>query len=190
MTPDGRRTSEERIDAAIDFTVRELMDVDPPADLRARVINRIERPGASVGRVFGPGFKWTWIVAPVAAAAVLVIAVMLYRPEKPRTPQRSSSDVVLRTPETPAETAATIRSPAPLVRLARHATEPSRGRRTLVPAEAVRPAIQLEPLRPIDAIAVAPVAVSSLDTPGIGVPALAAIAQIELEPVNLSGERN
>jgi len=68
---------EERLDAAIDLVVREMVDVEPRADLRGRVIERLERRDASVGRVFRPGVKWTWLIAPVAAAAVVLPAVVL-----------------------------------------------------------------------------------------------------------------
>src|SRR3954447_22600867 len=88
---------EERLDAAIDLVVREMVDVEPRADLRARVIERLERRDASVGRVFKPGVKWTWVLAPIAAAAVVLLGVVLWRPVAMPQPRRTS-DIVLRAP--------------------------------------------------------------------------------------------
>lgn len=85
------RTPEERADAAIDLAVREMMDVEPRADLRARVLERIERPRR--------GFNWTWMMAPIAAAAVLLLIIMLWKPEQ-RLVSRPLGNIVLRAPET------------------------------------------------------------------------------------------
>ena len=68
----------DQIDDAIDRAVREMLDVEPPADLRARVIDRIEARPASVfhpARVASAFRRKIWISAPLAAAAVLVLAV-------------------------------------------------------------------------------------------------------------------
>jgi hypothetical protein len=61
------KETDNPVDRAIDRAVREMLDVEPRADLRARIIDRIERPR----RRFG----WTWMIVPVAAAAALVIAI-------------------------------------------------------------------------------------------------------------------
>lgn len=62
----------DRLDLAIDRTVREMLDVEPPAGLRRRVIGRISeaRGGSGVRR-------HAWILAPLAAAAVIALAVLL-----------------------------------------------------------------------------------------------------------------
>ena len=74
-TEDGRRKT-ERLDVAIDRAVREMLDVEPPDGLRGRVLDRIESPRRRL--------TWIWIAAPLAAAAILVLAVLL--PSKtPRT---------------------------------------------------------------------------------------------------------
>ena len=53
-----------------------MLDVEPPAGLRGRVLDRIESPRR--------GFAWIWIAAPVAAAAIIVLAVLLPSPiERP-----------------------------------------------------------------------------------------------------------
>jgi hypothetical protein len=98
MPDDGRRTPEERVDAAIDLVVREMLDVEPRADLRARVIEQIERPRRA--------FNWTWVMVPVAAAAVLVLAVVLLQPGKPIVTRAATSIVVRPIDTRPAATIA------------------------------------------------------------------------------------
>jgi hypothetical protein len=72
----------DRLDDAIDGAVREMLDVEPPADLRARVIARLPgSPKATTGR---PPFGW--MIAPLAAAALIVLAVFVLRRE-PALPQ-------------------------------------------------------------------------------------------------------
>jgi hypothetical protein len=60
------------LDVAIDRAVREMLDIEPRADLRGRVLDRISKvPAGSRFRRKG------WILAPIAAAAVILLAVML-----------------------------------------------------------------------------------------------------------------
>jgi hypothetical protein len=63
------RPQDGRLDAAIDRAVREMLDVEPPAGLRGRVVDRIRQPRRA--------FAWTWFAVPVAAAAAVVLAVVL-----------------------------------------------------------------------------------------------------------------
>lgn len=169
------------IDRAIDRSVRRMLDVDPRADLRARVIERIERPQRA--------FHW-WLVAPVAAAAVIVLAVVLWPPKEP-LPTRAVTQIALR----PADT----RAPALLRHAADRPNSPPRrpnaarqDRRvaTAVVADAAPPTIELEPLSEIEAISTPPVPLQALDTQRIAPPLLAPLAQIEIELVNPSAGRN
>ena len=99
-TRDGSRKLEAgsgRLDKAIDRAVREMLDVEPPSGLRGRVLDRIGRPTDS----FVPSAfrrKAVWLAAPLAAAAILVLAVLMPsesgRPvEAP--PQKAAGDVHL-----------------------------------------------------------------------------------------------
>lgn len=81
MSSDGGRRPEaggrDRFDAAIDLAVREMVDVEPPAGLRGRVMDRID--GSKESRR-----KAAWMAAPLAAAAVIVLAVLVpWRTERP-----------------------------------------------------------------------------------------------------------
>ena len=74
MSDEMREGRGGRFDDAIDRAVREMIDVEPPGDLRARVIGRIERPAPS-------GFRWAvWLLAPVAAAALVILLLLLWLP--------------------------------------------------------------------------------------------------------------
>jgi hypothetical protein len=65
-------------DRLVDRVVRELLDVEPPADLRARVEARI-------GTRRSP-LRWLWIAAPLAAAAIVIIAILLPGATEVKTP--------------------------------------------------------------------------------------------------------
>jgi hypothetical protein len=176
------RTPEERVDAAIDVTVRAMLDVEPRADLRARVIGRLERPRRTL--------SWPWLVAPIAAAAVLLLAVILRTPEQ-RLASRPVTGIVLPAPAVSREpTAISIAAPA-VVRIAQRVEAHRRGTAAaFVAPEPARPTIILEPLGSIDAISIAPVALPSLHIQQIGIPPLAPIGAIDIDPVNPSAGRN
>ena len=78
-TEDGRPTT-ARLEVAIDRAVREMLDVEPPAGLRGRVLDRIDFSTNSVASAFRrkDNFKRkiAWIAAPLAAAAVIILAVL------------------------------------------------------------------------------------------------------------------
>lgn len=79
-----------KLDAEIDRAVREMLDVEPPAGLRGRVIDRLEHPRSS-------GWSWAWIAAPIAAAAIVVLAVMTpWRSGTATRPPRTGSGIDVR----------------------------------------------------------------------------------------------
>ena len=103
--------NERNLDAAIDRAVRKMMRIDPAPGLRSRVAARIavpERRGV-------PAFAFS-----LAAAAVLILAVVLWRPavapppaEAPAvaTTAPATSSVPLTAPSQPVQTAAVPASP-------------------------------------------------------------------------------
>lgn len=78
---DGRGARGEargaKFDVAIDRAVREMLDVEPPPGLRGRVLDRIELHGPVVSafRRKDRAARKFWLAAPVAAAAMILIAV-------------------------------------------------------------------------------------------------------------------
>ena len=107
MSNDAPEGAGTHLDAAIDRAVREMLDVEPAANLRGRIVEQIGRPRAFVGRGFRPGLRWTWVVAPVAVVALLVIAIVLMRSAAPVAPQRETGTVV-RAPYVPPQPAPTL----------------------------------------------------------------------------------
>jgi len=70
-----RETRGARFDEAIDRAVREMLDVEPPAGLRGRVLDRIDVVAAnSAASAFRRNFGL--IAVPVAAAVIIVLAVL------------------------------------------------------------------------------------------------------------------
>ena len=59
------------LDDAIDRAVREMLDAEPPAGFRARVLDRLERPARR--------FTWMQVAVPLAAVALVIIAVLVSR---------------------------------------------------------------------------------------------------------------
>lgn len=75
MSDARHEAREARFDDAVDRAVREMLDVEPRADLRARVMARIEERHAASG--FRRSF---WLIgAPIAAAAIIILAVVIAR---------------------------------------------------------------------------------------------------------------
>lgn len=74
------------LDKAIDGAVREMLDVEPRADLRARVMAQIETPvvsAFSLKPVVSAFRRNVRVLAPIAAAAVIMFAVTLARRVEP-----------------------------------------------------------------------------------------------------------
>jgi hypothetical protein len=117
-------------DKAIDGAVREMLDVEAQADLRARVMAQLEsgspRPASGV-RLSGRG----WILAPLAAAALILAAVFVARRSEP-VPQ--TPIVAQATDRHLSGEAAPARAPGPVAR--RDHARPVRAAAPVAPAAA------------------------------------------------------
>ena len=102
-----------RFDQAIDRAVREMLDVEPPAGLRGRVFDRIDalstNSEASATDSVASAFrrKFGFIALPVAAAAVIILAVLApwRHAVKPISPAGPVLATTVPAPATPALTA-------------------------------------------------------------------------------------
>ena len=163
------------MDQQIDSVVREILDVEPRADLRARVLERIaEPPRRSPLR---------WAVVPIVAAALLMLIVAA-----PWRTSEQASPVIRSTPFAQAV-------PAVRASLPRGVKQALVDRmRTVAGTTAVAGAVRLERtepaasisiprLEPLDAINVAPVTVTTLNAQQVAIAPLAPIEQIEIQPV-------
>lgn len=169
------------MDREIDAVISAMLDVDSRQDLRARVLERIAEPSRR-SRV-------RWVLVPVVAATVLILIVVT-----PWHFSRNAAPLIQSTPV--AERVRAIGTlPPRRVSPLRAETTNARSARSAAPAltlEMNEPAIgvavaPLEPLHPID---VPPVAISRLDAQQVTLDPLAAIEQIEIQPVGPPEERN
>jgi len=197
-TEDGKRRvvggRTERFDLAIDRTVREMLDVEPPAGLRGRVIERIsEVPGASAfpNRVASAFRRKTWILVPIAAAAVIVLAVMLpwrntAQPAPPALPSIAKVEPKIVNPPNP-ESRKTMSISLPHVQ--GPVEQPAR-----VVIATVLPAADesfgVDPLAPIAPITVPAVRPADIAQKEIAISPLAPIAELQIAPLSPPDRRN
>ena len=185
----------EHLDLAIDRAVREMLDVEPSADLRARVIARIEQPSALSSEL--SAFSWLRYGVPVAvavaAALVLVLAVTLARlhepaAQLPAAPQ--ATDVRLPAPGAPAQLHP-AGSLAPTVAIAQQTRRA--GASTVAVASVAGAAdttTGVEPLKTITPIEVAPIGQTSIVPEPIAVRPLNPIAEVQIAPLNPPDRRD
>ena len=205
----GDRGSDARFDAAIDHAVREMLDVDQPAGFRARVARRIE--GGQSGSLVASAFRRKILLfgIPLAAAAILILAVVLPRTGQQPQQQPTNSARVEPRPEAPRvtpppsniETARPVtseRAPVAAQRVAppRAVTQGSAPSvtDTLVAAASFEPeenaTTQIEPLKTIAPIQVAPVGQSSIAMEDITVRPLNTISELQIAPLTPPDRRN
>src|SRR5262245_48222227 len=189
---DARREARgERLDIEIDRAVREMLDVEPPAGLRGRVMERID--AASVAS--GVNRKIWWLVAPIAAAAVIVIALVLPRhgPIGPVAPGAQSVARVNPPAVAPVAAPPLLHGePPPAQGLAVHAGTAPRERQAVAAAvaadEAPVPGFPQVPSLSISQLNVPEIRrVEAVSAPtDLGVEPIATPAPIDLEPLPLS----
>jgi hypothetical protein len=170
-----------RFDEAIDRAVREMLDVEPPDGLRGRVLARIDstNPVASAFR------RKIWIAVPLAAAAILVLAVLLpsRTPSPAVEPVKTIAGTQPVTQPQPVTTAPSATAPTPpRTVIARTATPRPRTRPSVDAAVAATDAaadvVWIDPLAappPIAVAAIEPVqagAIPSIDLAPAQIPAL------------------
>lgn len=170
----------DKFDDAIDRAVREMLDVEPRADLRARVMARLPASGS---RLPAHGFRLPavrWVLAPLAAAALIVLAIFLARrseplPQAPVVAQRSDQHLPADRVAVPAVTQ--IARPA-----ARRGSVPERRR---VEAQSLESdgAGGIEPLHAIAPISVPPIVERRIAPADIAVRPLTPIAEMQIAPL-------
>jgi hypothetical protein len=187
------------LDRAIDDAVRQMLDVEPRAGLRARVLNRI---AASRHAPSGFSRKIIWTAVPLAAAATLVLALVL--------PSRRAEQPPLQAPPSTVAAVEPSRVPAPLAppvvgapqRAPRMMTAPRvvtapRTHTVAVPEGIVaaaaftpaEPVASIEPLS-ITPIEVAPIAPQGIAPSDITVRPLSPITELQIAPLNPPERRN
>ena len=188
-------------DKAIDHAVREMLDVEPPAGLRQRVVERLPtfaeapagKPAAGLQRP-AAGFRLPaagWGLGAVATVALVVFAIFMAR-STPRQPEMTTTHVQ-QPPVTPPAS-----RPSPQVR----PDGPKPGPRAVAvvrrPAQVIEGAMyvpaaasgDMEPLQSLTPIQVAPVAQRPMTQADIAIAPLNPIADLEIAPLNPPDRRN
>lgn len=205
--------SDDRFDRAIDRTVREMLDVEPPAGLRARVMRRIDPEQVASGHQAASGFsrkhpfsrKILWLGAPLAAAAIIVLALLLPRRVEQVQPQAT---VVTNTPAplpalrprpTPSPNLSTANASSssglpPAARTVVSAPpRPATEDRMVVAAASLEPSDLTRRIQPLEAIApieVAALADKRVEPAAITIDPLNPIAEVQIAPLFSSTRRN
>lgn len=189
-----REQREDRgIDTAIDRAVCGIMDADTDPAFRARVLARLDQRRTSV--------RWPWLPLGAVAGAAIVLALLVWsgyqRPTPSTTvaqPQVSSVSPPASEPKPRPEIGGRARVPAP------HARQRTSARRTDIRPEIVAtladrsrdapPAVDVAPLAPVEAIAVAPIVREAIVSSAISVAPLTPIAAVEIEPLSAQTARD
>ncbi len=138
--------NEQDLDRAINVVARRMLDVEPPAGLRQRVVERVAAPRRRP--------TWAWFVVP--AAAMLMLALLWPRSNEPIVPSRAGTDYHLPS----AITAAVPPTPPPPVR--RPIREPERTTR-LVHATSIDERLPVEDSQTLPALVVpSPIGVQTI----------------------------
>lgn len=186
-----------KLDFEIDRTVREMLDVEQPAGLRGRVTERISNvPAASAFRR-----KWAWTLVPIAAAAIIVLAVMLprrdtARPAPPALPSIAKVEPKIVSPNVDAPNpesrkTMSIRSPhvqGPVEQPARRRVAEGVVIATVLPA--ADESFGVDPLAPIAPITVPAVRPADIAQKEIAISPLAPIAELQVAPLSPPDRRN
>jgi hypothetical protein len=165
-----------------------MLDVEPRAGLRGRVMERIERPRR--------GMSWTWVVAPAVAAAVIILAVLApWQHAAPPVPAENPASIARVeppptvppvTPPKTAETPKTISIPLPF------SPAPRRVEHMVVAAsvQANDTSDEIASLSPIVLLNVSSVRPADITQTEIGVGPLAPITELQVAPLSPPERRN
>jgi hypothetical protein len=198
----GRKTQDGgRLDVAINRAVREMLDIEPPAGLRGRVVRRIEGADGSSGLASAFRRKIFWIAAPAAAAAILILAVIAPWRTKP-VPATDATKVAAVEPPAvvdPVQPPTMVLSPTPSrpdpPRVSGPATV-ARGKPRVIVERMVIAAtvpagngVEIDPLAAINPIRIAPVGSAAIEYKEVVVTPLAPIAQLQIAPLTTPAGR-
>jgi hypothetical protein len=165
-------SSEERLDTLIDDVARQMTEGAPAPDFTARVLQRVDE------RVPRRGWRWAWVAAPIAAAAVALIAMQVFKSAPPGTNEQTRDGVA-------AERAAPVAAPTVPPQSVTQASGPALGAERFTSRTLrVRPRPDATEVRGVDALAPPRLDVTPLDaTPldaGIELPDSIEVQQLEV----------
>lgn len=179
---DGRQPTAGRLDAAIDRAVREMLDVEPPAGLRGRVGERIQRSRPVSGR-------WTWALVPAMAAIVLAIVLPWRRAAVAPIPSVAVATAA-HVPEAPVGRPSPVVSVRPRAEAVRAESAPRRAPRVVMAETTAASEAGDETLASIDPIGITPIGSPSIVRQELAIRPLASIPQIRVELLSPPDGRN
>jgi DNA polymerase-3 subunit gamma/tau len=189
--------NDQQLDDAIDRAVRELMSVDPPEGLRARVLARLEDRQ--------PAWRPYGLLAGAAAVAVVVLLAWLpFRSSRQEpAPQVATSSPASVQPREPARAAAPTPAPAPAPapravlprpRTASPAIVDRRRARLSGEVVAANATLELEtgpqPLEALPEIGLSAIAPARIETTQVSVSPLASPPRLQIDPLPPPGRQN
>jgi hypothetical protein len=180
------------LDKAIDRAVREMLDVEPPTDLRARVVARIDAPPVA-------GFQWPvssfqrFAALAIAAALLVLVVTFARRSEPPAQPR-----VVANGGGQQQRGKAMPQPPIDVLVTQQRVATTARNTGARVPAgvahaasiDAADAASAIDPLKTIAPIDVAPIAQSSIAPEPIAMRPLNPITEMQVAPLTPPDRRN
>ena len=181
----------DRLDDAIDRAAREMLDVEPAADLRARVVRQIV---AKRGSRSAPPLRW--IVMPVAGVALILLAVIVARRSGPVMPPQTivarGADTALPAPIAAAPKGRPV-AQAPASSPAALGARPVVRTAATVAAAAYARESDAGPIAPLNRIApitIAPIAQDSILPEAMEMRALDPISDVQIAPLTPPDRRN
>jgi hypothetical protein len=184
-------------DDAVDGAVREMLDVEPPAGLRGRVLDRIESQGHPVVSAFRRNL---WITAPLAAAIILLAVLTPWRhavkPAPAASPLAQAAprvDIPVTTTPHPAAappTTVAVRVPSATSPVRRATPQRSEERMVLATVAPADGATELSPLAAIAPITVAGTRPDALTTTEIAIKPMAPTTELQIAPLSPREPRN
>ena len=175
--------SDRDLDGVIERAVRDLTSVDAPADMRARVLARLETAPI--------GFPWFRLATGVVLATLVIVTLVLVRSRDAGiAPGPAARDVVLAAPGvTRPQAASTARQPSDTVP-PREEPEPRRVMAAVADEGPSERIAEIDPLAVIDPIAVPAMEPESFAPSRISISPLLPITEIQVEPLSPSGGRD
>jgi hypothetical protein len=189
------------VDKAIDRAVREMLDAEPRADLRARVVARIDAQSSSL-QPPAAGFQlpaFSFGFAAVSAAAALVVLVLVLVLERRAEPPAQAPVIARTGTQQPAATRPSAQPTDQRATPIDVSAATAQGhlapgvRAALVTAAVTAPDEQtsaIEPLGTITPIDMAPIAQSSIAPGPIAVRPLTTITDMQIAPLSPPDGRN
>jgi hypothetical protein len=168
------------LDSVIERAVRDMTSVDAPADMRARVLARLETAHI--------GFPWFRLATGVVLATVVIVTLVLVRSRDGGiAPAPAVRDAVQSAPDVTRPTAASVvRQPSTTVP-PREEPGPRRVAAAVADESAEERLGYIDPLAVIDPIAVPAIEPESFAPLRISIVPLAPITEIQVEPLSPSG---